>query len=174
MLLPPPNVTGELHIGHALMVSIQDALARYYRMTGHAVKWSPGTDHAGIATQMVVERMLEQETGKRREDLGREQFEKVVEEWRVKYGGRILDQIKTLGTSATWSREYYTKDKFRTKAVTNAFVKLWDEGLVYRQTRMVNWCVKLQTAVSDIEVVTKEIAEPTKIDKYGTFSEWLW
>lgn len=135
-------------------------------MTGHAVKWSPGTDHAGIATQMVVERMLEQERGMKREQLGREEFEKVVEEWRLKYGRRILDQIKTLGTSATWSREYYTKDKFRSKAVTNSFVKLWDEGLIYRQTRMVNWCVKLETAVSDIEVVTKEITEPTKIDKY--------
>ncbi|TGZ85241.1 valyl-tRNA synthetase [Ascodesmis nigricans] len=176
MLLPPPNVTGELHIGHALMVSIQDALARWYRMTGHAVKWAPGTDHAGIATQMVVERMLEQERGVKREELGREKFAEVVEEWRQKYGKRILGQIQRLGASTTNSQEYYTKDKPRSKAVTNAFVKLWEQGLIYRHTRMVNWCVKLQTAVSDIEVTTKEINGPTNIDRvqYGVIHKFAY
>lgn len=165
MLLPPPNVTGELHIGHALMVAIQDALARYYRMTGHSVKWAPGTDHAGIATQIVVERMLEQERGLTREDIGREKFEEVVEAWREKYGSRILEQIRRLGASTTNSREYYTRDVPRSTAVTNSFVKLWEEGLIYRHTRMANWCVKLQTAVSDIEVTTREINGPLKIDR---------
>ncbi|KAI5801114.1 tRNA synthetases class I-domain-containing protein [Geopyxis carbonaria] len=141
MLLPPPNVTGQLHIGHALMIAIQDSLARYYRMQGHAVTWLPGTDHAGIATQLVVERMLEQEQGRTREDLGRKAFTLEVE-----------------------NREYYTLDKQRSAAVSHAFVRLWKEGLIYRNTRMVNWCVKLQTAVSDVEVKSYEINGPENIN----------
>lgn len=164
MLLPPPNVTGQLHIGHALMLSIQDSLARYYRMQGHAVTWSPGIDHAGIATQLVVERMLELEHGRTREELGREAFIKEVEKWKEKYGRRILDQMKLLGASTTNSREYYTRDKQRSAAVSHAFVRLWKEGLIYRNTRVVNWCVKLQTAISDVEVKTYEMNNPEKIN----------
>ena len=162
MLLPPPNVTGELHIGHALMLSIEDALARYYRMQGHAVSWAPGTDHAGIATQSVVERMLEA-CGTNRKELGREKFVGEVEAWRQKYGGRILEQMKVLGTSTDKQQEYYTLDKGLSKAVSAAFVELWKQGLVYRDTRMVNWSVKLQTAVSDIEVVTEDVSKGAKI-----------
>ncbi|KAH8152449.1 uncharacterized protein LAJ45_03289 [Morchella importuna] len=164
MLLPPPNVTGQLHIGHALMLSIQDALARYYRMNSHPVHWAPGTDHAGIATQSVVERMLKKKRGLSRNDLGRENFVKEVEKWRDEYGGRILGQVSRLGTSTTGSSEYYTLDKGLSEAVTNAFVRLYEEGLIYRDTRMVNWSVGLQTAISDIEVISEDVSKGTKID----------
>ncbi|KAI5789345.1 tRNA synthetases class I-domain-containing protein [Pyronema domesticum] len=167
MLLPPPNVTGELHIGHALMLAIEDALARYYRMNSHQVIWAPGTDHAGIATQTVVEKMLAAQRSVTRQDLGREAFVEEVENWRQKYGRRILEQMKEIGASTTNSREYYTKDEGLSKAVSNAFVRLWEEGLIYRDTRMVNWSAKLQTAVSDIEVEFQEFpnaAGSTKID----------
>lgn len=171
MLLPPPNVTGELHIGHALMVAVGDALARYYRMRGHAVVWLPGTDHAGIATQVVVERTLaansvRERTGLRapRHRLGREAFLAKVDEWRVEYGTRILRQLRRLGASTTNSREYYTRDAGLSTAVTNAFVRLWEDGLIYRDDRMVNWSPALQSAVSDIEVEFKEI-------KHGPGSE---
>lgn len=164
MLLPPPNITGKLHIGHALMLSIQDALARYYRMKGCAVRWSPGTDHAGIATQSVVERMLETKRGLSRKDLGREGFLGEVRSWRGEYGGRILEQMARMGTSTAKSLEYYTLDGGLSEAVTSAFVMLHRQGLVYRDTRMVNWSVKLQTAVSDIEVVGEEVEGRTKID----------
>jgi len=157
MLLPPPNVTGELHIGHALMLSVEDALARYYRMNSHPVIWAPGTDHAGIATQTVVERMLAEQRSVTRQELGREKFVEEVEKWRKQYGRKILDQMKQLGASTTNSREYYTRDEELSKSVTNAFVRLWEEGLIYRDTRMVNWSTKLQTVVSDIEVNFKEI-----------------
>lgn len=167
MLLPPPNVTGQLHIGHALMLSIQDALARYYRMNSKSVHWAPGTDHAGIATQSVVERMLAKKRGVSRTELGRENFLKEVEKWRDEYGGRILEQISRLGTSTTESAEYYTLDKGLSEAVTNAFVKLYEEGLIYRDTRMVNWSVSLQTAISDIEVVWEDVSKGTKIDGYA-------
>jgi len=164
MLLPPPNVTGELHIGHALMLSIGDALARYYRMNRHPVVWAPGTDHAGIATQSVVERMLERQRGVMRQELGREAFVNEVQMWRERCGRKILEQMKEMGASTTASKEYYTLDADLSTAVTNAFVRLWEEGLVYRATRMVNWSVKLQTAVSDIEVLTEDVSKGTKID----------
>ena len=171
MLLPPPNVTGKLHIGHALMVAVGDALARYYRMRGHAVVWLPGTDHAGIATQVVVERelaanSLHERTGLRapRHRLGREAFVAKVDEWRAAYGNRIMKQLRRLGASTTNSREFYTRDDGLSTAVTNAFVRLWEDGLIYRDNRMVNWSPALQTAVSDIEVDFKEI-------KHGPGSE---
>lgn len=166
MLLPPPNITGQLHIGHALMLSIQDALARYYRMNSQSVHWAPGTDHAGIATQSVVERMLAKKRGLSRTELGREGFLKEVERWRDEYGGRILEQISRLGTSTTGSAEYYTLDKGLSEAVTNAFIQLHEEGLIYRDTKMVNWSVGLQTAISDIEVVGEEVLKGTNIDGY--------
>lgn len=168
MLLPPPNVTGELHIGHALMLSVQDALARYYRMNQYPVKWAPGTDHAGIATQSVVERWLEREHGVTRKELGRDKFLMEVETWRAKYGSRILGQMKRMGVSTTESLKYYTKDAGLSEGVGAAFVKLWEEGLIYRDTRIVNWSVKLQTAVSDIEVdgIDVSAAQSLKIDGY--------
>jgi methionyl-tRNA synthetase len=172
MLLPPPNVTGELHIGHALMIAIEDALARYYRMKGNPVVWAPGTDHAGIATQMVVERMLASQRGVTRQELGREKFVQEVEEWRETYGSRILEQMRVLGASTTNSREYYTKDEGLSKAVSAAFVRLWEERLIYRDTRMVNWSTVLQTAVSDIEVVTQDI-QGTAPKKVGGFVQRL-
>lgn len=149
------------------MLSIQDALARYYRMNSQSVHWAPGTDHAGIATQSVVERMLAKNRGLSRTELGRVRFLKEVEKWRNKYGGRILEQISRLGTSTTGSAEYYTLDRGLSEAVTNAFVQLHEEGLVYRDTRMVNWSVSLQTAISDIEVVGEDISKATKIDGYA-------
>ncbi|KAL7269388.1 hypothetical protein RUND412_007955 [Rhizina undulata] len=163
MLLPPPNVTGQLHIGHALMLAIQDSLARFYRMDAHPVHWAPGTDHAGIATQSVVERMLEKQQGTTRKELGREGLVAEIKKWREQYGGRILEQISRMGTSTTNSAEYFTLDPGLSEAVTNAFVRLHKEGLVYRDTRMVNWSVTLQTAISDIEVAGQEIVGPTKI-----------
>ncbi|KAF8448453.1 hypothetical protein BGX38DRAFT_1270240 [Terfezia claveryi] len=154
MLLPPPNVTGELHIGHALMLSIQDALARYYRMHGHPVVWRPGTDHAGIATQAVVERHLNL---KSRSFLGRDSLLVEIEQWRKMYGGRILRQMERMGSSADPAKEYYTLSKELSEGVGRAFVKLHQEGLIYRSTRMVNWSVNAGTALSEIEVITNEV-----------------
>ena len=140
------------------MISIQDALARWYRMTDHAVTWAPGTDHAGIATQSVVEKKLALE-GVTMKDLTPKEFIEKVEEWRDQYGNRILEQMKVLGISTTPSAMYYTKDKTRSDAVNNAFVELWDQGLIYRTTRMVNWCPKLRTAISDMEITSVDIGD---------------
>ncbi|CUS10562.1 unnamed protein product [Tuber aestivum] len=164
MLLPPPNITGQLHIGHALMLSIQDALARWQRMNGYRVFWRPGTDHAGIATQSVVERMLEAKEGLTRKKLGRERFLEEANRWRDLNGSAILKQMERLGVSTAKSLEYYTLDKGLSGVVTRAFVKLYDDGMIYRDTRMVNWSPRLQTAISDIEVVWKEIEGKTVID----------
>ncbi|KAF8430102.1 tRNA synthetases class I-domain-containing protein [Tirmania nivea] len=161
MLLPPPNVTGELHIGHALMLSIQDALARYYRMHGHPVVWRPGTDHAGIATQTVVERHLNL---KSRFFLGRDRLLVEIERWREMYGGRILRQMERMGSSADPTKEYYTLSNELSEGVGRAFVKLHQEGLIYRDTRMVNWSVKAGTALSGIEVVTNEIGPESQLE----------
>eukprot|EP01135_Chromosphaera_perkinsii_P010724 Nk52_evm3s2209 gene=Nk52_evmTU3s2209 len=153
MILPPPNVTGSLHIGHALTVSIEDAFARYYRMKkGHRVVWIPGCDHAGIATQAVVEKHLFREHGKMRQDYGREGFVQKVWEWKDQYGRTMTSQIRKLGASVDWEREYFTLDQERSKAVESAFVKLFEQGLIYRDNRIVNWSPKLKSAISDIEV----------------------
>ncbi|KAI7871024.1 valyl-tRNA synthetase [Spinellus fusiger] len=151
MITPPPNVTGSLHIGHALTVSIEDAIARWRRMSGYNVHWIPGTDHAGIGTQSVVEKMLMKETGQTRHTLGREAFVKQVWAWRQKYGDRILHQIRRMGASVDWDQLYFTMDKPRSEAVQNAFIQLYKDGQVYRDTRLVNWCCKLETVISDIE-----------------------
>src|SRR5688572_12894801 len=148
IVLPPPNVTGSLHLGHALTATVQDVLCRWKRMSGYNVLWLPGTDHAGIATQMVVERELEKEGLKRRE-MGREAFVKRVWEWKEKYGARIGEQHKVLGASLDWSRERFTLDEGVSKAVVEVFVRLHEEGLIYRAQRLINWDPKLQTAVSD-------------------------
>jgi valyl-tRNA synthetase len=156
IFMPPPNVTGSLHMGHALDNSLQDALIRYKRMRGFEAVWIPGTDHAGIATQVVVERLLLKE-GKTRHDLGREEFLKRVWQWKEESGGTILKQLKRLGASADWSREAFTMDEARSRAVRYAFSRYHHEGLAYRAPRLVNWCPRCETTLSDLEVET----EPT-------------
>ena len=153
--LPPPNVTGTLHMGHAYQMTLMDALTRWHRMKGFNVLWQPGTDHAGIATQMVVERQLEAQ-GESRRGLGREEFVKRVWAWKEKSGSTITRQMRRLGASCDWSREYFTMDAPRSRAVTEVFVRLFEQGLVYRGKRLVNWDPVLQTAVSDLEVESKE------------------
>ncbi|MFD0914637.1 valine--tRNA ligase [Methylophilus luteus] len=155
ILLPPPNVTGTLHMGHGFNQTIMDALTRYHRMRGDNTLWQPGTDHAGIATQIVVERQLDAQ-GVSRHDLGREKFLEKVWEWKEYSGGTITKQMRRLGTSPDWSRERFTMDAGLNKVVTETFVRLFNEGLIYRGKRLVNWDVKLGTAVSDLEVVQEE------------------
>jgi valyl-tRNA synthetase len=155
ILLPPPNVTGTLHMGHGFNQTLMDALTRYHRMRGDNTLWQPGTDHAGIATQIVVERQLDAQ-GVSRHDLGREKFLEKVWEWKEYSGGTITKQMRRLGTSPDWSRERFTMDPALNKTVTETFVRLYNEGLIYRGKRLVNWDVKLGTAVSDLEVVQEE------------------
>ncbi len=153
--LPPPNVTGVLHMGHAFNQTIMDALIRYHRMRGFNTVWIPGVDHAGIATQIVVERQLEAE-GLTRHDLGRAEFERRVWAWKDKSGGTITQQMRRLGASVDWSREYFTMDDKLSSAVIETFVRLYEQGLIYRGKRLVNWDPVLKTAVSDLEVVSEE------------------
>ncbi|MFZ6814186.1 valine--tRNA ligase [Undibacterium sp. Rencai35W] len=153
--LPPPNVTGTLHMGHAFNQTIMDGLTRYYRMRGHNTAWIPGTDHAGIATQIVVERQLDAQKISRH-DLGREKFLEKVWEWKEKSGSTITGQMRRMGASADWDREYFTMDAPRSKVVTEVFVRLVEQGLIYRGKRLVNWDPVLGTAVSDLEVVSEE------------------
>ena len=155
IMLPPPNVTGTLHMGHAFQHTLQDALIRYHRMSGDNTLWQPGTDHAGIATQIVVERQLERE-GKTRHDLGREEFIQRVWAWKQESGSTITGQMRRLGTSPDWSRERFTLDDGLSQAVTEVFVRLHEDGLIYRGKRLVNWDPVLGTAVSDLEVVSEE------------------
>ncbi len=155
IMMPPPNVTGSLHIGHALTFTIQDILIRYHRMAGRDALWQPGMDHAGIATQMVVERQLAEE-GKTRHDLGRERFVERVWQWRRESGGTILNQLTRLGASADWDRERFTMDDGLSAAVVKVFVDLYKQGLIYRDKRLVNWDPKLHTAISDLEVEQRE------------------
>jgi valyl-tRNA synthetase len=153
--LPPPNVTGTLHMGHAFNQTIMDGLTRYYRMRGFNTAWIPGTDHAGIATQIVVERQLDAQKVSRH-DLGREKFIEKVWEWKEKSGNIITGQMRRMGTSPDWQREYFTMDETRSQSVTEVFVRLYEQGLIYRGKRLVNWDPKLGTAVSDLEVVSEE------------------
>jgi valyl-tRNA synthetase len=153
--LPPPNVTGTLHMGHAFNQTIMDGLTRYYRMRGYNTAWIPGTDHAGIATQIVVERQLDAQKISRH-DLGREKFVEKVWEWKEKSGSTITGQMRRMGTSPDWAREYFTMDEPRSKVVTEVFVRLFEQGLIYRGKRLVNWDPVLGTAVSDLEVVQEE------------------
>lgn len=155
IVIPPPNVTGSLHMGHALNNTLQDILIRYHRMKGDQALWQPGTDHAGIATQMVVERMLEAE-GVKRTDLGREKFVDRVWEWKAESGGTITKQLRRMGASCDWSRERFTMDEGLSKAVVKVFVELHKQGLIYRDKRLVNWDPKLHTAISDLEVEQRE------------------
>ena len=156
MLLPPPNVTGRLHMGHMLNQTEMDILTRWHRMRGETALWVPGTDHAGIATQMMVEKQLAAEGKTSRVELGREVFTERVWDWKRQYGGAITDQMRRLGASVDWSREYFTMDEDLSGAVVEAFVRLWEQGLVYRGAYIVNWDPAIGTAVSDLEVVHEE------------------
>ncbi|MGO9649321.1 MAG: valine--tRNA ligase [Terriglobales bacterium] len=156
LLLPPPNVTGRLHMGHMLNQTQMDIIVRWHRMRGFITLWLPGTDHAGIATQMMVERQLASE-GKKRRDMGREKFIERVWEWKQLYGNAILDQMKRLGASVDWDREYFTMDENLNRAVREVFVRLYEEGLIYRGKYIVNWCPRCETAISDLEVKHEEV-----------------
>jgi valyl-tRNA synthetase len=157
LLLPPPNVTGFLHMGHMFEQTQMDIIVRWHRMRGFVTLWLPGTDHAGIATQLMVERQLATE-GKKRAELGREKFIERVWEWKRHYGGRILDQMKRLGASVDWDREYFTMDENLSRAVREVFVRLYEEGLIYRAKYIVNWCPRCETAISDLEVKHEDVA----------------
>ncbi|HEX8558359.1 MAG TPA: valine--tRNA ligase [Pyrinomonadaceae bacterium] len=152
IVIPPPNVTGSLHMGHALQHTIMDVLARYHRMRGRRTLWLPGTDHAGISTQIMVERQLKKEEGKTRHDVGREEFVARVWRWKEQYGGEITRQMRREGASVDWSRERFTMDERLSRAVREFFVRCYEEGLIYRGPGMINWCPKDQTALSDLEV----------------------
>ncbi len=188
IVIPPPNVTGSLHMGHALNDTLQDVLVRFERMRGRRVLWQPGMDHAGIATQMVVERRLA-EQGLDRRSMGREAFTDKIWEWKDESGGQIVDQLKRLGASCDWSRERFTMDEGLSKAVVEVFVTLYKNGLVYRDKRLVNWDPKLLTAISDLEVEQREVEgslwhfrypladgltyeHPVAFDEEGRASEW--
>jgi valyl-tRNA synthetase len=165
IVIPPPNITGRLHIGHALNGTLQDILIRYKRMDGYAACWFPGIDHAGIATQNVVERELAKE-GKSRFDLGREAFVKRLWEWKEKYGNEIIEQFKTLGASCDWARLRFTLDEGLSRAVREVFVRLYEEGYIYRGERLINWCPRCRTALSDIEVKHEEQQDKLYYIKY--------
>src|ERR1044071_4895590 len=161
IVIPPPNVTGSLHMGHALNNTLQDVLCRFERMRGKDVLWQPGTDHAGIATQMVVERKLAGENKTDRRTMGREAFVREIWKWKDESGGTIVNQLKRLGASCDWSRERFTMDEGLSKAVVKVFVQLYNDGLIYKDKRLVNWDPKFQTAISDLEVV--------QVEKKGSF-----
>jgi valyl-tRNA synthetase len=166
IVIPPPNVTGSLHMGHALNNTLQDILVRYHRMKGEDVLWQPGTDHAGIATQMVVERQL-MERQEHRRTMGREKFVERVWEWKAESGGKIVEQLKRLGASCDWSRERFTLDEGLSRAVAKVFVQLYRDGLLYKDKRLVNWDPVLQTAISDLEVVQQECRGSFKWERGG-------
>src|ERR1700677_1240064 len=156
IVIPPPNVTGSLHMGHALNNTLQDILCRYERMRGKDVLWQPGTDHAGISTQLVVERALA-ERQQSRVQMGREKFLEAVWKWKDEYGGAIVQQLRRLGASCDWSRERFTMDEGLSRAVLQGFAELHRQGLIYKDKRLVNWDPRMQTAVSDLEVENIEM-----------------
>ncbi len=155
IMIPPPNVTGSLHMGHGFNNAIMDTLIRYHRMSGDQTLWQPGTDHAGIATQMVVERQMEAE-GLSRHDLGREKFIERIWQWKNQSGGHITSQLRRLGSSLDWQHERFTMDDGLSEAVQEVFIRLYEEGLIYRGKRLVNWDTQFHTAVSDLEVISEE------------------
>ena len=158
IVIPPPNVTGQLHMGHALDETLQDILIRYKRMQGYNALWIPGTDHAGIATQAKVEAEIREKEGLSRYDLGREKFLERVWDWKKLYGDRIINQLKKIGSSCDWERERFTMDEGLSKAVKEVFVNLYNKGLVYQGSRIINWCPHCITALSDVEVEHEEQA----------------
>ena len=151
IVIPPPNITGQLHMGHALDETLQDILIRFRRMQGYDTLWLPGTDHASIATEAKIVEAMKKE-GLTKEDLGREGFLKRAWEWKAQYGGRIVEQLKKLGSSCDWERERFTLDEGCSKAVREVFVRLYEKGLIYRGERIINWCPHCQTSISDAEV----------------------
>ncbi|HEY7959598.1 MAG TPA: class I tRNA ligase family protein, partial [Sphingomicrobium sp.] len=157
IVIPPPNVTGSLHMGHALNNTLQDILCRFERMRGRDVLWQPGTDHAGIATQMVVERQLMERQQPGRREMGRQKFVRRVWQWKEESGGTIINQLKRLGASCDWSRERFTMDEGLSRAVLKVFCELYRDGLIYKDKRLVNWDPKLLTAISDLEVQQIEV-----------------
>ena len=165
IMMPPPNVTGSLHMGHALTFTLQDILVRYHRLRGRDVLWQPGCDHAGIATQMVVERRLEEQDLTRR-GLGREKFIERVWQWKAESGDTITRQLRRLGASPDWSRERFTMDEGLSAAVRKVFVDLFRQGLIYKDKRLVNWDPKLRTAISDLEVEQREVTGKMWYFKY--------
>lgn len=165
IVIPPPNVTGSLHMGHALNNSLQDLLIRYYRMNGYETLWQPGTDHAGIATQAVVEKKL-LEKGIKKNDLGRDKFIEEVWKWKKESGDQIINQLKKLGCSCDWSRNRFTMDEDLSKAVIKTFVKLYNEKIIYKDTKLVNWDTKLETAISDLEVEQRDVQSNLYYIKY--------
>ncbi|KAG0243585.1 hypothetical protein BGW41_001796 [Actinomortierella wolfii] len=167
ILTPPPNVTGNLHIGHALTASIQDSIVRWRRMLGQDVSWVPGMDHAGISTQTVVEKKIWREQKKTRHDLGREQFIDEIWKWKALHGDRITQQLRRLGASLDWDNSFFTLDDTRSAAVKSAFIQLYRDGLIYRDTRLVNWCCALETVISDIEVDYVDIPGRTMLSVPG-------
>jgi valyl-tRNA synthetase len=170
IVIPPPNVTGSLHMGHALNNSLQDLLVRFYRMNGYETLWQPGTDHAGIATQALVEKKL-LEKGIKKKDLGRDKFINEVWKWKNESGDKILNQLKKLGCSCDWSRNRFTMDEDLSKAVTKSFVELYKKKLIYKDTKLVNWDTKLETAISDLEVEQKEVQSNLYYIKYQIINE---
>ncbi|XP_019766306.2 valine--tRNA ligase isoform X2 [Dendroctonus ponderosae] len=168
LILPPPNITGTLHLGHALTVSIQDALVKWHKMQGREVMWVPGLDHAGIATQVVVEKKLWKERGLTRHQLGRERFEEEIWKWKQEKSTTIIEQLRRINVDLSWDREAFTMDAKRSKAVTEAFIRLFEQGLIYRADHLVNWSCTLQSAVSDIEVdrVRVEAATDFRVPGY--------
>jgi len=170
IVIPPPNVTGSLHMGHALNNSLQDLLIRYYRMNGYETLWQPGTDHAGIATQAVVEKKL-LEKGIKKNQIGREEFIKEVWKWKKESGDQILNQLKKLGCSCDWTRNRFTMDKDLSSAVIKAFVQLYKKEIIYKDTKLVNWDTKLETAISDLEVEQKEVQSNLYYIKYKIEAE---
>ncbi|KAI3385758.1 hypothetical protein SNEBB_003893 [Seison nebaliae] len=167
IVMPPPNITGSLHLGHALTCSVQDALCRWHRMKGNNVLWNPGTDHAGIATQVVVEKRLLREQNQSRHEIGREKFVEKVWEWKKEKGSFISDQLRRLGTSCDWSREYFSLDENMCRAVNEAFKILFLKNIIYRANRLVNWSCSLRSAISNIEVEKKEISSRTLLPVPG-------
>ncbi len=172
VVIPPPNVTGSLHMGHAFEETLIDVLVRYHRMTGRNTLWLPGTDHASIAVQTILEKQLKAE-GKTRHDLGREKFLERAWEWKAESGNTITNQLRSLGVSVDWSRERFTMDEGLSAAVLEAFVRLYDEGLIYRGNYLVNWCPASQSAVSDLEVDQQEV-ERTFVAFPLSFDGWFW
>ena len=171
VVIPPPNITGKLHMGHALDNTLQDILVRWHRMMGDNTCWLPGYDHAGLATQIKVEEELKKKEGLTRYDLGREEFVKRVWQWKEEYGDRIVTQLKSLGISCDWDRQRFTMDEGLSRAVREAFVSLYEKGLIYKGTRMINWCVNCRTALSDVEVEHKDDAGHLRYVKYPVDGE---
>ncbi len=167
MVIPPPNVTGSLHLGHALTNSVEDAITRFNRMKGKTALWVPGCDHAGIATQVVVEKKLWREEKLTRHDLGREKFIEKVWEWKNEKGHRIYEQLKKMGSSLDWNRASFTMDPKLCRAVVEAFVRMHQDGTIYRSTRLVNWSCTLKSAISDIEVDKTELTGRTLLSVPG-------